>query len=200
MEFVETGHRREERPDLPVSFLMVLHALRLECETSMELTASSHHSCFFCSSWGSGEEAALLESPLGFRRRSDRGPRTRCPSMAHSSSASGLPTFADVPSVRGETGCFLWVIQQEWWEEAVNSKGHVRVAAVPSVRGETGCFLWVIQQSKVVGCGPEVQALTVRKCFVVTPVDMLAVEVTNIQAGMRERRDGRWCESRAWSL
>jgi len=66
------------------------------------------------------------------------------------------------------------------------------------VRGETGCFLWVIQQSKVVGCCPGVQVLTVRRCFVVTPVDMLAVEVTNIQTGMWERRDGRWCESRAW--
>jgi len=32
MEFAETGHGREERPDLPVSLLMVLHALRLECE------------------------------------------------------------------------------------------------------------------------------------------------------------------------
>jgi len=27
---------------------------------------------------------------------------------------------------------------------------------------------------------------------------MLAVEVTNIQTGVWERRDGRWCESRAW--
>jgi len=35
MEFAETGHRREERPDLPVSVLIVLHALRLECEESM---------------------------------------------------------------------------------------------------------------------------------------------------------------------
>jgi len=49
MEFAEMGHRREERPDLPVSLLMVLYALRLECEKSMELTASSHRSCF-CSS------------------------------------------------------------------------------------------------------------------------------------------------------
>ena len=32
----------------------------------------------------------------------------------------------------------------------------------------------------------------------VTPVDMLAVEVTNIQTVVWERRDGRWCESRAW--
>jgi len=27
---------------------------------------------------------------------------------------------------------------------------------------------------------------------------MLAVEVANIQTGVWERRDGRWCESRAW--
>jgi len=35
MGFAKTGHRREERPDLPVSLLIVLHALRLECEKSM---------------------------------------------------------------------------------------------------------------------------------------------------------------------
>ena len=33
---------------------------------------------------------------------------------------------------------------------------------------------------------------------VVTPVDMLAAEVANIQTGVWERRDGRWGESRAW--
>jgi len=27
---------------------------------------------------------------------------------------------------------------------------------------------------------------------------MLAIEVTNIRTGVWERRDGRWCESRAW--
>ena len=42
MEFAETEHRWEERPDLQVSFLMVLHTLRLECEKLMELPASSH--------------------------------------------------------------------------------------------------------------------------------------------------------------
>jgi len=31
-EFADTGHRREERSDLAVSLVMVLHALRLECE------------------------------------------------------------------------------------------------------------------------------------------------------------------------
>jgi len=44
------GHRQEERPDLPVSLLMVLQALRLECEKSMELTASSHLTWFLASS------------------------------------------------------------------------------------------------------------------------------------------------------
>jgi len=48
MEFAEVGHRQEKRPDLPVSLLIVLHTLRLECEKSTELTASTHHSCFFC--------------------------------------------------------------------------------------------------------------------------------------------------------
>ena len=71
-------------------------------------------------------------------------------------------------------------------------EGQVRVGAdVPSVRGEAGCFPWAIKQTKIVGCCPGVQALTVRRCFVVTPVDMLAVEVTNIQTGVWERRDGR---------
>ena len=65
------------------------------------------------------------------------------------------------------------------------------------MREESGCFLWAVQQSKVVGCSPGVQALTFR-CFVVIPVNMLAVEVANIQVGVWERRDGRWCKSRAW--
>jgi len=66
MEFAKTGHRQEERPDLPVSFLMVLHALLLECEKSMVLTASSHRSCFLCFSRDSRDEAALSESvPIG---------------------------------------------------------------------------------------------------------------------------------------
>jgi len=36
MEFVETGYRRKESPNLPVSLLMVLHDLRVECKKSME--------------------------------------------------------------------------------------------------------------------------------------------------------------------
>ena len=62
MEFPEPGHTREERPDLPASLLMVLHTLRLECEKSMELTASSDCSYFFCSSRESRGEAVLSES------------------------------------------------------------------------------------------------------------------------------------------
>ena len=58
MEFAETGFWWKERPDLSVSLLMVLHALRLECEKSMGLTAS-HRSCFFCPSRDSRDAAAL---------------------------------------------------------------------------------------------------------------------------------------------
>jgi len=66
MEFAETGHTREERPDLPVSLLIVPHAFRLECKKSMELTASSHRSCFFCCNRESRDEAALSEAvPTG---------------------------------------------------------------------------------------------------------------------------------------
>jgi len=65
MEFAEMGHRRK---DLPVSVLMILHALQLECEKSIELTASSNRSCFFCCSRESRDEAALSESdPTGAR-------------------------------------------------------------------------------------------------------------------------------------
>jgi len=68
MEFAEMGDWRRERPDLQVSLLMVLHALRLKCEKSMEFTASSHRSCFFCCSRGSSDEAALSKSvPTGVR-------------------------------------------------------------------------------------------------------------------------------------
>jgi len=64
MEFAETGHRREERPDLPVSLLMVPHALRLEFEKSIKLTASCHRSCFFCFS-RDGRHKAALSVPTG---------------------------------------------------------------------------------------------------------------------------------------
>jgi len=72
MEFAETVQRREERPDLPVRLLMVLHALRLECEKSMELTASSHHSRFFCCRRESRDEAALSEAVLTGTRIKER--------------------------------------------------------------------------------------------------------------------------------
>jgi len=97
----------------------------------------------------------------------------------------------------------LWP-QELTWDMSVRQlavlaktpEGQVCIGAnVPAVRKEAGRFLWVVQQSKVIGCCPGVQAL---RMFRVIPVDMLAVEVTNIQIGMWERRDGRWCESQAW--
>jgi len=45
---------------------------------------------------------------------------------------------------------------------------------------ETGSSVWVVQQPKVIGFCSDVQALTVRRCFGVTPVGMLAVEDGNI--------------------
>jgi len=82
---------------------------------------------------------------------------------------------------------------------AETREGQVWVGAdVPTAREETGCFLWVVQQSKVVGFRPGVQAPTVRGCCVVTPFDMLATEIANVQTGVWERRDGRWSKSRAW--
>jgi len=52
------------------NLLTVLHALRLECEKPMELTASSHRSCFLSSSRESRDEAALSEPvPTGARRK-----------------------------------------------------------------------------------------------------------------------------------
>ena len=51
---------------LPVSLLMVLHALRLECKKSMEWTASSHRSCLSPSCRESMNKTALSESvPTG---------------------------------------------------------------------------------------------------------------------------------------
>jgi len=80
-------------------------------------------------------------------------------------------------------------------------EGQVWVGAdVPTAREETGCFLWVVQQSKIVGCCPGVQALTVWGCCIVTPVDVQAIEAANVQAGVWERRNGGWSESQAWSF
>jgi len=64
---------------------------------------------------------------------------------------------------------------------AETREGQVWVGAnIPMARKETGCFLGVVQQSKVVGCRPGVQALTVQGCYVVTPVDILAIVVANV--------------------
>jgi len=87
MEFAETGHTREERPDLSVSLLIVLNALRLECEKSMEFTASSYRSCLFSCNRETRDEADLSEAvPTLARIKIDRGSHTLCTSTAHSSS------------------------------------------------------------------------------------------------------------------
>ena len=76
-------------------------------------------------------------------------------------------------------------------------EGQVWVGAdVPTAKEETHCFIWVVQQSKVVGCSQE-SRLSPSGDFV-TPVDVLAIEVASVQAGVWERWDGRWSESRAW--
>ena len=62
MELAETG-TGEERPYLPVTLLMVIHVLLLECKKLMALTACSHRSCFFCSSRECRDEAALSVCP-----------------------------------------------------------------------------------------------------------------------------------------
>jgi len=80
MEFAWMGHR-QEHPDLPVSLLKVLHVLWLECEKSMELTASS-----VATDIVGTKRLYQSQSPLELGWRSDRGSRTLCPSMAHSSS------------------------------------------------------------------------------------------------------------------
>ena len=64
------GAQVRGRPDLPVSLLMVLHTLRLECEKLMKLKASSHCSCFFCAIQEWRDKAALSESvPAGTLRK-----------------------------------------------------------------------------------------------------------------------------------
>ena len=70
MEFAETGHWWKECPDLQVRLLMILHAFRLEYDKSLELTASSHRSCFFCPSRDSRDEADLSATvPTGARMK-----------------------------------------------------------------------------------------------------------------------------------
>ena len=58
--------------------------------------------------------------------------------------------------------------------------------------------IWTFTSDSATLQCPGVQALTVRRCFVATPADMLAVEVANIQTRVWERVDGRRCESREW--
>jgi len=72
MEYAEMGHWRKQCPDLPVRLLMFLHSLRLECEKSMEITASSHRSCFFCPSRDRSDEAAPSESVPSVPRVKER--------------------------------------------------------------------------------------------------------------------------------
>ena len=72
----KTAHRKQMtticrwmNPSIKFSAYATAHALRLECEKSMELTASSHRSCFFCSSRQSRNKAVISESvPTGARR------------------------------------------------------------------------------------------------------------------------------------
>jgi len=72
MKFAKTGHNREDHQELSVSFLVVVHALRLEFEKSMELTASSHRSCFLCCSRECRDEAALPEEVSTGARMKER--------------------------------------------------------------------------------------------------------------------------------
>jgi len=68
-EFTETGHRREERPDLPVSLLMVPHARRLEFDGVDRFLPSL---LLFCCSRECRDEAALSESVLTGARVKER--------------------------------------------------------------------------------------------------------------------------------
>ena len=71
-EFADTGHRREECQDKPVNLSMVLHAMRLKFEMSMELT-----DCPIApASSGRTAEVGMKrlsqsQSPLGLGGRSD---------------------------------------------------------------------------------------------------------------------------------
>jgi len=68
---------------------------------SVELTATSHRSYFFCSSRDSRDEAALSKSvTTGSRIKKPKRNRTLCPSMAHSSS-DGHVGFIVWPQIEG---------------------------------------------------------------------------------------------------
>jgi len=85
MEFAETGHRRKECPDLQVSLLMVLHALRLECEKLMEFIALPISPASAQAEIAGTKRLYQSQCPLGLGWRSDRGFLTLCPRMEHSS-------------------------------------------------------------------------------------------------------------------
>jgi len=67
--------------------------------------------------------------------------------------------------------------------------------------GERRNWLFPLGCTTVQGCWmlPRTPDSHRPRIFFVTPVDLLAIEVANVQAEVWERRDGRWCESRAWS-
>ena len=62
--------------------------LRLECDKSMELTASIAPTASARAEIVGTKRLHQSQSPLGLGQRSDRGSRTLCPSMVHSSSGS----------------------------------------------------------------------------------------------------------------
>ena len=259
MKVAERGHWRKERPDLPVSLLMVLHALGLSARSrwNWQLPPIAPASSARAEIVGT-KRLYQRQSPVGLGCRNDRGSRTLCPSMVHSSSDDhvgcivgpqivgsrknpGMPSqYLMCPEVAISQRIHRWEGKstsnppcessnaspdrcgQEQrasvalWEKADvvtagTSQEHVCPAVgCPCRNLRRPCLGWcrrsigekkrviLIQQFEVVGCCSGIQALTVRRCFVVTPVDMLAVEVANIHTGMWEHRDGRWCESRAW--
>ena len=76
----------------------------------------------------------------------------------------------------------------------------VRSALVPMFHGERRNWTLHLGHTAVQGCWllSGIQALTVRRCFAVALVNMLAVEVVDIQIELWERRDGGRWESWAW--
>jgi len=75
-----------------------------------------------------------------------------------------------------------------------------RSGLVPTFQGERRNWLFPLGYKTVQGCWmlPRSPGSHRPGCCVITPVDVLAIEVANVQAGVWERRDGRWSESRAW--
>jgi len=76
-------------------------------------------------------------------------------------------------------------------------EGEIWVGAdVPMAREETGCFFGMYNSPRLLYVAQE--SMLSPSGDVVTPVDVLAIEVANVQTGVWERRDGRWSESRPW--